>query len=233
MSEADHEMQAHLMEQWMDSPFEMMMKVEQLLKWSQITPTIGCFAYLFVAAFATTHYALAAFRYTSKTGYYNTFKVGSDTEWYKFGNYIINYGNLSLFGIAFITQLLAVFGIAPMINYLVWFWGIMVGGGVVNMLGQFFYFLGYDSAYSANTVAGNAQQTLIKTAMVEEVANQAKIGYALMSQYENWHWSLFNALSEEEQEATIMEIYEEIALWEEQVMADMEDDSSESLDDSV
>ena len=135
----------HIMHDMMESPFEMLMKAEKLMKLSSISTYNGSFSYLFVAAFAATHYSLAAFRYYSKSASRDAYLLDSTkTNWFEIGNYIINYGNLSLYGIAFITQLLALFGIAPYINYIVWFWGVMVVGGLANMVGQFLYFLAMD-----------------------------------------------------------------------------------------
>ena len=86
-----------------DGPFEMMMKIETLMRWSSISAFMGNLTYLLVATFVTTSSALMAFRYTSKTGYYTTFLSGTGTNWFEIGDYIQNYANFSLFAIAFIT----------------------------------------------------------------------------------------------------------------------------------
>ena len=56
------------------------------------------------------------------------------------------------------------FGIAPMINFLVWFWGVMLAGGLVNLTGMFMYFLEMDSAYSDYGYVGSDAVLIAKSA---------------------------------------------------------------------
>jgi hypothetical protein len=61
-------------------------------------------SYLMVAAFATTHFALQAFRYFSKSATFDSYTTHTDnTNLFKIGSYIINYGNFVLFLVAFVT----------------------------------------------------------------------------------------------------------------------------------
>ena len=81
-----------------------------------------------------------------------------------FGHEMINFTNLAVYGVAAITSLLALFGIAPAINYMVWFWGVMVLGGGANMIGELFYFIGQDGAYSDFSYEGTDVASLAKVA---------------------------------------------------------------------
>ena len=140
-----------------DSPFEMMMKVETLMRWSSIDPFMGNLTYLLVAAGVATHAALMAFRYASRSGHYATFLTGTGTNWFEIRDLIQNYANLSLFGIAFVTQLLALFGIATGINAMVWIYGIMLAGGLANGVAEFMKFLAYDNCWDKQNSCASAR----------------------------------------------------------------------------
>ena len=55
------------------------------------------------------------------------------TNFNTLANQVLSYGGLGLWGIAFLTQLLALFGLFPEINYLVWYVGIGILYGTVGM----------------------------------------------------------------------------------------------------
>ena len=210
-----------------DSPFEMMMKVETLMRWSAIDPFMGNLTYLLVAAGVTTHAALQAFRYTSKTGYYTAFLTGTGTNWFEIGDMIQNYANLSLFGIAFITQLLALFGILTWLNALVWFWGIMLVGGLVNGVAMFFKFLAYDNCWDKL----NGCSTSVKADMVANTAMSTSVSLTLYMQAENWMWGVWEGQTQEEKDAQVEELLMEVAAWEEEMRAEMEAEMGEAETD--
>jgi hypothetical protein len=206
-----------------DSPFEMMMKVETLMRWSSIDPFMGNLTYLLVAAGVTTQAALMAFRYASRTGYYLSFISGTGTNWFEIGDLIQNYANLSLFGIAFITQLLALFGIAAWLNALVWFWGVMLVGGLANGIGAFFKFLAYDNCYDK---AAGCQSTT-KADMVAGTAMSTSVSLTLYMQAENWMWGIWDAQTQEEKETQVEELLMEVEEWEAEMRAEMEAEMGE------
>ncbi len=201
-----------------DSPFEMMMKVETLMRWSAIDPFMGNLTYLLVAAGVTTHAALMAFRYTSRTGYYNAFLSGTGTNWFEIGDMIQNYANLSLFGIAFITQLLALFGILTWLNALVWFWGIMLAGGLANGVGAFFKFLAYDNCWDKATGCDGT----VKADMIAGTAMSTSVSLTLYMQAENWMWGVWEGQTQEEKDAQVEQLLMEVEEWEAEVRAEME-----------
>jgi len=209
-------------------------------------------AYLFTAGFACAHYSLLAFRYFGKAERYDAYTVdkSSGTQWFELGSKMINFTSLAVYGVAFMTSLLALLGIAPSINYMVWFWGVMVLGGGANMIGEMLMFIGMDGAYSdwtntatdVKTVAaaaiGGAVYVNIRQAMVEEAVTQTKIMYVLYNQSENWMWAMWDAMPEADKEAKVEEIMMEIEEWEAEQMAEMEaememeEDAEESADDA-
>ena len=108
---------------------------------------MGSVSYAIVAAIATIYYGMEAWKYWGTVQYLSY--LGGTTNWFEAGNVTINYTLVFVFMIAFVTQMLAAFGIAPMINYQVWFWGVLVVGGIAHFVGMFFYFLGFDDAHLA------------------------------------------------------------------------------------
>ncbi len=200
-----------------DSPFEMMMKVETLMRWSSIDPFMGNLTYLLVAAGVATHAALMAFRYASRSGHYATFLTGTGTNWFEIGDLIQNYANLSLFGIAFVTQLLALFGIATGINAMVWMWGIMLAGGLANGVAGFMKFLAYDNCWDKAASC----QSLVKQDMVMATAMDTSVSLALFMQGENWMWGVWEGMTQEEQDTKVEELMMEVEAWEEEMRAEM------------
>ncbi len=259
MEMSEEDMQDHMMEEAMESPFSMLMKIEKLMQWSMIDPTMGQISYMLIAGSACAHYSLQAFRYFGDEKYYATYTLdkSSGTQWFELGNKMINFTNLAVYGVAFITSLLALFGIAPGINYMVWFWGVMVLGGGANMIGELFYFIGQDGAYSdysstatdaksiAKVAIGGAVYVAIRSAMVEQSVIQTMINFSLYANAENWMWAMFNAMPQEEKDAKVEELMMQVEEWEKEMMAEMEaemeedmeaemsgDDAEESADDA-
>ena len=74
----------------------------------------------------------------------------SATNYWKLANMIHGYGGLAILGCAYIFQLLATFGIAKSLNYLVWYYGV----GLIGLI--------YDNVYLALMyLAYNASQTYL------------------------------------------------------------------------
>merc|ERR1712013_679522 len=197
---------------------------------------MGNLTYLLVAAGVATHAALMAFRYASRSGHYAAFLAGTGTNWFEIGDLIQNYANLSLFGIAFVTQLLALLGIATGLNAMVWMWGIMLAGGLANGVAGFMKFLAYDTCWDK----ASACQGLVKTDMIMNTAMETSVSLALFMQGENWMWGVWEGMTQEEQDAKVEELYMEVEAWEEEMRAemaaemgeDMEEDAESEADDA-
>ena len=71
----------------------------------------------------------------------------TNTNWYNLSNLIAGYGLLGLFGLAFVTQVLSIFGIASFVNVLVWLVGVGLLGGTVVLTALVFNFLAYNEIY--------------------------------------------------------------------------------------
>ena len=100
-------------------------------------------AYLMTAMSLTVHAALVQFRYRSSTTYYDAGDALTTNYW-ELLNMLWNYFTIGWMGIATITQLLSMLGIAAEINLMVWMYG-----GVVNMVVSFISGLVAMYAYDA------------------------------------------------------------------------------------
>ena len=139
-----------------------------------------------------------------------------------------------MFGVAAITQILAGLGIAPFVNMLVWFWGVMVLGGIGNFVGGAMKTIGYDTGYKYNDVVLNsvglknlAAMPLIRNLMVQDAAMQASVALSLYMQMENWHWAAWEKLPQEDKETQLEELMAEIEEWDAEQMAEMEGEMKE------
>ena len=106
--------------------------------------------FLFTALGVSLSSGLQLFRYRSNEDFY----IGGeylDFNGWKMANLLQDYSFLVLGGIAFITQLLSMFGIANEINLLVWMWGLGFVGMLVEAVAGFMMFYAYDSAYTLST----------------------------------------------------------------------------------
>ena len=67
-----------------------------------------------------------------------------------------NYSTLAIFGAAFITQILAMVGISPSINGMVWNYGVFLAIPVINMLYILLVGYAYDSVAVLNMSSSTA-----------------------------------------------------------------------------
>jgi hypothetical protein len=115
-------------------------------------PMAGQIAYTSVAIGALTWACLDMFRY--RTGivweaYEDQAEVIYTTvDYFKWAHYIGGYGNIALWSVAAITQLMSNFGIATDINLMVWIYGVFMGGAVLNGLISSVNFFAMNSAYT-------------------------------------------------------------------------------------
>ena len=126
------------------------MKLETFMKWSVISPFLGNLTYLLVSAGVVLYASLSAFRYTKVDHYYDHYWNKTGTEWYRYGDLLQLYTNLSLFGIGLLTQILSLYGIAISFHYAFWMWGVMTIGGLSNIVAILMKFMAYETAFSKN-----------------------------------------------------------------------------------
>lgn len=100
--------------------------------------------FLFTALGVSVGSALQLFRYRSDEDFYLIGEQLTSGNTWKWANLLQDYSMLALGGIAFITQLLSMFGIANEINLLVWMWGLGFVGMLVEAVAGLMMFYGYD-----------------------------------------------------------------------------------------
>merc|ERR1712051_807058 len=94
----------------------------------------------------------------------------SKTNYWKLANLIHGYGGLAILGSAYIFQLLATFGIAKNLNYLIWYYGVGLVGVLYDNVYLVLMYLAYNAAHAKltdNTHRANA--TVVTNAMAYEV----------------------------------------------------------------
>jgi len=103
--------------------------------------------FLMVAFSGMAQILLKTYRYRSNESYYDSGATTSTTNYWEYSNMISGYYFLTASTIAFITQLLSMFGIANGINLYVWM-GLLGGlGGLVEMVSGLLSWYAYDEAY--------------------------------------------------------------------------------------
>lgn len=137
--------------------------------------------------------------------------------WHKMGYTIHVWATLVIFGAAFITQLLSIFGIAVGINLMVWHYGVFMAGGLVAMVSNFMWLFAYNKGYSvaadetsdgtASTDAGYAwaYKKAAEKQLVWASVKESSLVLEIISHYAEWMHGQIMALPEEER----MEILEE------------------------
>jgi len=191
-------------------------------------PILGNIAYISTALLAATAAGIRQFRWradddTYAGKYYAIWTaleadLGSTNYW-ELGTLIADFGMIGIFGVAFVTEILATFGIAPELNVMVWAFGVGLGGLVIGLTYNIMMFMAINTAYGVNSDATKAGASaaglvmkLIQSDWLLSNAAGAMIGWVLFSAYGNW-WESMDSQIEEEDEETAME--EEVAVEEE------------------
>jgi len=173
--------------------------------------------YLLMASVEIAATVLLMFRYRkvswagdSTKNYYTVWMEtfgGADTNWWEVGNMILDFGKLSLWGVAWIFQLLAVFGILSEINMLIWEWGIFVGVPVVISLWMGFMGGSYDAAHARCRNGATSECTIVSTLegeIMTTFAVSAWTGATVWAHHGQWHQAQQRAINgttiEEEEE---------------------------------
>ena len=102
--------------------------------------------FLVVGLVHTAAIGLKMFRYRSASTYYDNGDV-LGTNYWKYASQLSGYFWLAGMGIATVTQLLSMFGIANEINLLVWTVGLGGIGELVSLVTSILMFLAWDKAY--------------------------------------------------------------------------------------
>lgn len=151
--------------------------------------------FLMVAFSGMLQIGLKTFRYHSDEDYYVYGATTSSTNYWEYANMISSYYFLAAFGIAFITQLLSMFGIANEVNLYVWM-GLLGGlGGLVEMVSGLLLWYAYDEAHvmyyeddstTAEVTAAAVVMGAIKEEMMMGAIESLGIEFALNETGKDW-----------------------------------------------
>jgi len=152
---------------------------------------------------------LAAFRYRSESNFYDSGKIGDETNWWKLGDQIRNFSGLGVGGVLALTSLLSAFGIANSVNMMAWqFLGL--GSALASLAILVVRFLGYDAAYGhskgtdvAKQASGKAVMGYIKEDSLVDAAMEVSSLLALASAKEGVAFDLWHSLDSAEQQDKI------------------------------
>lgn len=122
------------------------------------------------------------------------------TNYWEMVNVYGGYFWMGALGVASITQLLAIFGIANELNLMVWIYGLEMAGGLLGFISMIVMFYAYDSAYAVtvDTSKTTAEQTNGQTVMdgiwadfVKGTLNSIITQGAIMMASEPWYrWNM-------------------------------------------
>jgi hypothetical protein len=206
----------------MEEPVMMEEEDVDLMGWTPLfdekMPLQGQMTYTFVALGAATMHALKAFRYRSTTGFYDAGKGLDATDagkgldykgpnWWSLMNMLNDYGNLALWSVLGIFNLISTFGIAVPLNGMVWGYASFIFA-ILNLVVMIVGKIGYDAAYSETPKTNMGLQQVIQSDMFKMTAMETATMLALYMSYENW--AIFqDEAAPEEEEVAMEEITEE------------------------
>lgn len=131
--------------------------------------------------------------------------------YWRLGYYIGAWAGLAIFGTAFVTQLLSIFGIAVGLNMMVWGYGVGLAGGIMSLVVAIMWWMQWMAGYSIiktsadangslDTEAGYAQ-SMVDSIEWDSLAQMAADTGMLLTVWdygESWAMAQWMALPEEE-----------------------------------
>lgn len=198
---------------------EMMMEEDHTGWWKEEKPDpfMGQIAFTMLALGNATGIALDLFRYEKDTVY----TYGDELRWFnswKIYKMVEQYGGLTLWSVAAITQILSFAGIAVDINIMVWLYGVMMGGMWLSGLVGLLQFIAYDSAYALSQETGTDVASLKKkgtgVALMPEIENdmlmtsamETATTLAIWAEFNNWMAGQWSALPKETRDQWLAEM---------------------------
>lgn len=133
------------------------------------SPKMANLVFLIVASSYATYAGLQVFRYRTKSGYYDVGELGGKaTNWWRLSDSARLYGMVGIFGIAFLTQLLASVGIFTSYNMMIWTNLVGTFGMLLGCIISFMRIIGYNAAWSKKE--DSKATTAEKTASIAAIA---------------------------------------------------------------
>lgn len=121
-------------------------------------------------------------------------------NWWEYASLTKQYGFLAIFGIAFITQLVALFGVIESVNVLIWQWAVGFGGTLIASVYLVLMGLAYDKVATkcrADTAdAACFLQTYLNTDLAIFLASTALTFATLKFDLKKWYQSMSDPIKE-------------------------------------
>jgi hypothetical protein len=141
--------------------------------------------------------------------------------WYTIPH-MISYFSLAVWGVAFIMQMLAIFGIAPATNGLVWAFGVFMALPLAEMVGTMMLWIGYDGAAAmaatkpTEVASGDAAKYALSLGaapayifvIFKHMADHYLIELDLIGAWHDWELSQFLAVDRATQDEWLESMWE-------------------------
>lgn len=159
-------------------------------------------AFLTVATFQATLSGMRIFRWrktvTGQDSYYKLWTSAGLTtpNYYELAFMILDYGRVGLYGIAWITQLIATFGALSSFNRIWWLYGIILLGSLLDGAFSVFILLGLEQAHAKNTTVGMTLVLQLVTEWMKFAAGNAITMSMMAIGYESWTYAAMEKAGE-------------------------------------
>ena len=185
--------------------------VKSLQSFAELSPMLDHLKLVLVAGTWAASGAMVAFRYRSESSFYDKGKIGDDSNWWKLGDQLRNFGSLGVGSVLALTSLLATFGIANSVNMMAWEY-LGLGSMLLSVAIGVIRFMGYDAAYghsqsSDATKKANGSTTMnaILEDSLVDAAMEVSSMITLASAREGVAYAFWNTLEDAEQDARVAE----------------------------
>ena len=95
--------------------------------------------YTLLPMIAGAYHGVSLFYFRASSTYFDVDPI--NPNWRKWASLIQDWGGLGIWGIAFLSQLFSLLGVAGELNMLVWYWIVGILGGMTVLTVGAFYFL--------------------------------------------------------------------------------------------
>ena len=120
--------------------------VKSLKSFAELSPMLDHLKLVMVAGTWAASGAMMALRYRSESSFYDSGKIGDDSNFWKLGDQLRNFSSLGIGSVLALTSLLATFGIANSVNMMAWEY-LGLGSMLLSVAIGVIRFMGYDAAY--------------------------------------------------------------------------------------
>ena len=111
------------------------------------SPALGQLIYTLLPMIAGTYHGISLFYFRKYPDHYERDQLTSPLNWRMWAMLIQDWGGLGVWGIAFLFQLISLFGAGGELNMIIWYWIVGITGGTAVLTVAAFYFLAIYQVY--------------------------------------------------------------------------------------